>query len=62
MKQENEERASRALAALYGYNKGEPDESDIIDLLTDLMHYCASEKLWFNRCFRIAQDHFKVEA
>jgi len=63
----NKERAARAekaLRAAYDEEQGEGVEvwsSDIVDLLTDLRHYCTARRLNFSECDRIAKNHYDVE-
>lgn len=35
--------------------------SDVTDLLTDIMHWCASRDLDFEDCARLATTHFESE-
>lgn len=60
---DNEQRAERAEAALSAYAKDNDtfvsDESNIADLLTDLMHYAGREE--FNEALRMAEIHYNCE-
>lgn len=60
---DNEQRAERAEAALSAYAKVNDsfvsDESNITDLLTDLMHLVGREE--FNNALRMAEIHYEAE-
>lgn len=59
----NNERAKRAKFALSNYgasNKLERREA-LVDLLTDLMHYCDKEDLFFDLCVSSAGNHYIAE-
>lgn len=60
---DNEQRAERAEAALSAYAKVNDsfvsDESNITDLLTDLMHYAGREE--FTTALRMAEIHYDCE-
>lgn len=59
--------ADRARATVKAYkdeisNKsGEDDETCVLDLLTDLRHFCKEEKIDFAKCLRISRYHAKEE-
>ena len=55
---ENIERADRASMAMIQYGG---DESDVTDLITDLLHYCRIEGADFDDHLRIARNHFNDE-
>jgi len=64
----NKERAAKAEKALRAaYDEGQAEgekevwSSDIVDLLTDLRHYCFARRLSFSKCNSIAQNHFDTE-
>lgn len=64
MKPRNIKRVARAAKALVhgGYKEGrKTNDTDIIDLLTDLRHLCERQKLDFDNCNRIAGDHYEEE-
>jgi hypothetical protein len=52
------ESIGRASAALSNYNGA---ESDLRDLLSDLMHYAAAQGMDFDDELRIARDNFDAE-
>lgn len=60
---DNEQRAERAEAALSAYAEDNDtfvsDESNITDLLTDLMHYAGREV--FTTALRMAEIHYNCE-
>ena len=61
----NQQRAERAAEALatYAENKGEhPDDSDLTDLLVDLMHLCdqTTTRNWED-ALTMAEIHFNTE-
>lgn len=64
-KEENVERSTRGGAALDAYrdqyDNGEPDNDVLSDLLADLMHYAAGEKLDFHERLATAQMHYNAE-
>jgi hypothetical protein len=65
----NEDRAERARNALEEYHEDNEDafgelESEagvLVDLLTDLMHYCAENGISFKRKLATARIHFEAE-
>jgi len=65
MSRSNEERIAAAAVCLATVNG--PDEfsadprSCVIDLLANLMHFGHDEKIDFNECLSIAQDHYREE-
>lgn len=61
---ENEDRAALAKGILiehFDEGCGEVQETQVIDILTDLMHMCKEEVIDFNIALRQAQEHFKEE-
>ena len=56
-------RASRAPIALQYYLEipGSDDEHLIVDLLSDLMHFCITEDVCFGCCLDTAERHFVAE-
>lgn len=57
----NEDRSFRAGNALELYDVGIEGESALVDILTDLRHYCEEEKIDFARCNSIAQWNYNAE-
>lgn len=61
----NRSRKRRAQAALLGYwDKDHDHKSNVIDLLSDLMHYCSQTSrpaIDFEDCLRTARSHFHCE-
>lgn len=55
----NEERATRARTALLAHYNN--IFTEIIDLITDLMHLCEAEAIDFDECLRLANLHFDAE-
>lgn len=65
------ERASRARSAISAYlcsrdgnlllDLAVERESNVKDLLTDVMHYCAEEGLSFDKCLQTAMNHYQEE-
>jgi|GEM_PF-2354314 len=67
-KPDNQERACRAEGALRHYVEdwlGETftdgDDSHVVDLLTDLMHYCRWKKVALGNSLSMAQSNFAAE-
>ena len=59
---ENETRINRAVTALEAYSGDDDDlASNIIDLLTDLMHFCEQQGIEFHGCLLIAEVNFESE-
>ncbi len=61
---ENEDRAKLARDILmehFNEGCGEVQETQVTDMLADLMHMCKEEVLDFNIALRQAQEHFKEE-
>ena len=65
---ENETRANRALLALKAYMKltiytwkSEIDESDFVDLLTDMMHLASTMGVNMDDVVRCAKSNFEAE-
>jgi len=65
----NMTRAHAALCAITAHQetKGtQPDDpeqgqDDVVDLLTDLMHYADHNKMDFEHCLEVASSHFEAE-
>jgi len=59
----NQRRAERAadVVAFYGIGEGNEDREDLVDLLTDLRHWCAKTGINFEDANRIAAGHFFAE-
>jgi hypothetical protein len=64
----NEDRAESAKAALVAFAEaarmaeaGEDDATLLRDLLTNLRHFCAAEKIDFQRAVAMSQFHFEAE-
>lgn len=49
----------RAAIALHQYDDDE--HGNMVDLLTDLMHYCASRRISFDECLNTARMHREAE-
>lgn len=59
---DNEIRINRAFSALEAYSEEDDDlASNIIDLLTDLMHLCRQQGIEFQGCLLSAEIHFESE-
>jgi hypothetical protein len=57
-----ETRINRALGAMEIYNEGNIlEDTDIIDLLTDLMHLCKNRNINFDRILSLARHHYREE-
>lgn len=54
-------RAARCESAIANYGKDLP-ESNLIDFLTDAMHWCQSNGLSFDGKLELARDHFSAES
>ena len=57
-KADKAERAQQAIDSAY---EQDARESQVVDLLTDLMHLCKKEKLSFNALLGSAKMHFAEE-
>ena len=44
-----------------GDSAEEDDETYVLDLLTDLRHFCKEERIDFAKCLRISRDHQQAE-
>ena len=55
------DRINNAEEALIKYLSGGDEETAVIDILTDLRHYCDHYAVEFNRCLRMSESHFEVE-
>lgn len=64
----NEERAARAHETLEAHMEltGSDNllvqEENVLDLLTDLRHYCAQQEINFDSALRMSEVHFEREA
>jgi hypothetical protein len=59
---DNETRRNRAITALEAYSEEDDDlVSNIIDLLTDLMHLCKQQEIEFQGCLLSAEINFESE-
>ena len=60
---DNEMRINRAITALEAAYSGEDDDlvSNIIDLLTDLLHLCKQQEIDFQACLLSAEINFESE-
>lgn len=56
----NPERARRAARSISEYGD-DIDESNLIDFLADAMHWCRQYGQDFERCLRLAREHFEAE-
>ena len=55
------ERTVRHYSRISGY-RGEPDyEADVIDLLTDLRHFCTGGGLNFDELYETSRCHYEAE-
>ncbi|MBX9787800.1 MAG: hypothetical protein K2Y37_02700 [Pirellulales bacterium] len=57
----NPKRAKRAAKSISRY-VDDIDEANLIDLLADAMHWCNLNAEDFDRCLRMARDHFDAES
>ncbi len=59
---DNETRINRAITALEAYSEEDDDlPSNVIDLLTDLMHLCKQQEIDFQGCLLSAEINFESE-
>ena len=59
---DNETRRNRAITALEAYSEEDDDlVSNIIDLLTDLLHLCKQQEIDFQACLLSAEINFESE-
>jgi hypothetical protein len=59
---DNEVRIDRAISALETYSDEDDDlTSNIIDVLTDLMHLCKQQEIEFPWCLLSAEVNFESE-
>jgi len=63
---ENQKRAARVVAALDGYKAYRGDErdtpeTDVIDLMTDIRHFCDVMKLDIVQIARMSNQHYIAE-
>ena len=56
----NPERARRAADSIARYGD-DIDEANLIDFLADALHWCRQYGHDFERCLRLARDHFHAE-
>lgn len=56
----NHHRARRAAIAIEAYGDDVP-ESNLIDFLTDAIHWCEWHEEDFERCLRLARQHHHAE-
>jgi len=63
----NKERIISAEKALLAYNeikdrsKFQPNDESVIDLLTDLLHWCNYHSVGFDQCLYLAKIHYTEE-
>lgn len=57
----NIERAARCLTVLFSYTDFDP-RTNLIDLLTDAMHWCRLNREDFDQALTMAREHFDAEA
>jgi hypothetical protein len=57
----NPKRAQRAARSISRYGD-DIDESNLIDLLADAMHWCMQYGHDFEYCLRLAREHFDAES
>lgn len=62
MKEANKVRAWRAADALNRYGDADERGARVVDLLTDLRHYCVAELIDFGDCYDVSFMHFMEEA
>lgn len=61
-RENNLARAKRIGAVMMDYTgEKHDDESNVVDVLTDILHFCAVHDKDFDDCLRIARDHFEAE-
>jgi hypothetical protein len=56
----NSQRAHRAAISIASYSD-DIDESNLIDFLADAIHWCHRFDQDFERCLRLAREHFAAE-
>ena len=61
MKESNQVRAWRAADALNRYGDADERGARVVDLLTDLRHYCVAELIDFEGCDDVSAVHFVEE-
>lgn len=61
MEPTNDSRADLALQALANSDQGGQEDTDVTDLLADLMHFCRREGFDFDYCLQSARMHFEEE-
>jgi len=54
----NTSRIEKASAALEAHATDGSDEENVIDLLTDIIHYCRARKVRWDNAIDMAEDHF----
>lgn len=58
----NLRRARQAEHVVRGYQThGDGLQTQLVDLLTDLQHFCAASGIDFHEALRISTDHFRCE-
>ena len=57
----NKDRAERIAATLEAYGNGDTTD-DMVDVVTDLRHYAAQNKINFTEILAVSENHFEVEA
>jgi hypothetical protein len=57
----NDDRAERAKVALQIYLEEWDARTGVVDLLSDLMHYCNREDVDFEGCIEMSTVHFNAE-
>lgn len=55
-------RLRRAFGALKKYRDGDDQQSPVVDLLTDLRHYCKPNGIDFDRCLSVSFGHYLNES
>lgn len=63
----NKDRALTVAKTIEAYTRlkcseDEPEETNVVDLLADLMHFCDAVDISFKQVLRIAEDHYIEEA
>jgi len=57
----NSDRSFRAGNALELYDVGLEEETAVVDLLSDIRHYCQEHEIDFENCNRLARWHYEKE-
>lgn len=58
----NKQRIAKAKNALKTYHDGDDLQSPVVDLITDLQHYCKKHNIDFDNALTIANGHFRTES